>query len=128
MAAGLASLCLASAAPALAAAPREALVQTAPGVSIHVLMAGEPGRRPDIVLIPGWRLTADIWRDQMARLSTEGRVIAIDPRSQGDSTKTADGDTPETRAQDLKAVIAQLGLGRWCWWAGPRAFRTSRPM
>jgi non-heme chloroperoxidase len=39
-------------------------------------------------------------------------VIAVDPRSQGQSTKTADGNTPEQRARDLHDILAQMGVSR----------------
>jgi len=40
------------------------------------------------------------------------RVIAVDPRSQGASTKTSDGNTPESRATDLHDVLASLAVSR----------------
>jgi pimeloyl-ACP methyl ester carboxylesterase len=39
-------------------------------------------------------------------------VIAIDPRSQGPSIKTTEGNIPETRAKDLHEVLANLGVSR----------------
>jgi len=110
----LASLILALATASQASAAhstRDLFVETAPGVRIHVIQAGAATSRPAVVLIPGWRLTANIWREQIAAFSKSGRVIAIDPRSQGASTKTADGDTPEERARDLRAVLGQLKAG-----------------
>jgi microsomal epoxide hydrolase len=40
------------------------------------------------------------------------RVIAFDPRSQGESTKTTSGNTPEIRAQDLHALLERMGVQR----------------
>jgi non-heme chloroperoxidase len=40
------------------------------------------------------------------------RVIAVDPRSQGPSTKTMDGNTPENRAKDMRDVLGQLKVTR----------------
>jgi microsomal epoxide hydrolase len=82
------------------------------GIRIHVLEAG-PARsaRPTLVLVPGWRFGARVWAAQVRAFSRERRVIAVDPRSQGLSTVTADGDTPEQRARDLRAALAALRVG-----------------
>src|SRR5256886_10974135 len=40
------------------------------------------------------------------------RVIAFDPRSEGESTKTTTGNTPEVRAQDLHTSLERLGVRR----------------
>jgi len=98
-------------APAAAALPTERFVEAAPGIQLHVLIQGAQTRAPTIVLIPGWRLSAGIWRDQMSILSARAQVIAVDPRSQGESTKTGEGNTPEVRAQDIHAVLTQLTQG-----------------
>lgn len=86
-------------------------VTVSPGVRIHVVDEGQSTREPALVLIPGWLMTTDVWRKQIALFSKERRVIAIDPRSQGLSTITAEGDTPEQRARDLHAVIQALNPG-----------------
>jgi non-heme chloroperoxidase len=64
------------------------------------------------VLIPGWRFSARIWKAQLDHFSVTRRVIAIDPRSQGESPKTTEGNTPEVRAQDMERLIVHLGLSR----------------
>lgn len=80
---------------------------------IHVLDAGpRSGRRATLVFIPGWRFTASIWSRQIEAFASGRRVIAIDPRSQGESTKTSNGDTPEQRARDLHVVLQRLAVGR----------------
>ncbi len=38
------------------------------------------------------------------------RVIALDPRSQGDSEKTPEGNYLERHAQDIKELIEHLGV------------------
>src|SRR5262249_51230694 len=64
---------------------------------------------PALVLIPGWALPASLWREQIEKFSATGRlVIAVDPQSQGDSSKTELGNTPEQRAQDLHEILATL--------------------
>jgi microsomal epoxide hydrolase len=76
------------------------------GTRIHLLEAGQPTAAPAIVFIPGWTLPAFLWKEQMRRFSSDRFVIAIDPRSQGDSTKTETGNTPEQRARDLREILS----------------------
>ena len=71
--------------------------------------AGTP-RNAALFLVPGWRFPTEIWKAQIEYFSRSRRVIAIDPRSQGGSTKTDEGNTPESRARDLHEVIRQLGM------------------
>src|ERR1700730_11861840 len=78
-------------------APRDIFVDAAPGVRIHVRAAGVASEKHTVVFIPGWRLTASIWKEQLRTFSKDRRVIAIDPRSQGDSSKNSEGNTPEQR-------------------------------
>ncbi len=55
--------------------------------------------------MPGW-----IWEQQITHFSTITRVVAMDPRAQGQSTRTSEGLYPEARARDIRAVIDQLHL------------------
>jgi len=87
-------------------------VDVAEGISLRVVEAGQAGPGPTLVFIPGWSAGADIWRHQIDTFAKTHRVIAFDPRSQGDSTKTTSGNTPETRAQDLHALLERLGMRR----------------
>ena len=59
------------------------------------------------MFIPGWRMPGWIWQKQIDELSKKNRVIAVDPRSQGESDKPTYGHLPKTRARDYKD---QLGL------------------
>ncbi|MBV8483441.1 MAG: alpha/beta fold hydrolase, partial [Verrucomicrobia bacterium] len=56
-------------------------------------------------MMPGW-----IWQKQIDKLSERYRVIAVDPRSQGESDKPTYGHLPQTRARDYKELVDQLGL------------------
>jgi pimeloyl-ACP methyl ester carboxylesterase len=88
------------------------MVEVGDGVSLRVLEAGKPGKGPVLVFIPGWSTGADIWRQQIDIFAKTHRVIAFDPRSEGESTKTTSGNTPETRAQDLHALLERLSVQR----------------
>ena len=88
---------------------RSGFVKTSDGISIHYLDAGSG--RP-IVFIPGWTMPAWIWQKQIDEFSKKYHVIAVDPRSQGESDKPTYGHLPETRARDYKELVDQLGLKR----------------
>lgn len=81
--------------------------QTSDGTRIHYLEAGS-GRA--IVFIPGWTMPAWIWQKQIDGLSGKYHVIAVDPRSQGESDKPTYGHLPENRAHDYKELVDHLGL------------------
>jgi microsomal epoxide hydrolase len=89
---------------------REDYRTTAAGIRIHCLQSGEPGSKRALVLIPGWRLPAYLWNEQIKRLAPVIRVVAFDPRSQGKSTKVVENNTPEARAQDLHDLLGLLGI------------------
>jgi len=91
---------------------RSAFATTRGGVKLHYLESGRASSDPALVLIPGWRLPASLWEGQLRALAGRTRVIALDPRSQGESSKLPDGNTPETRARDLHDLLAGLKITR----------------
>src|ERR1035437_1350827 len=80
---------------------------TTDGVRIHYL---EAGSGPAIIFQPGWTMPAEIWRSQIDYFARNYHVVALDPRSQGDSDKPTDGNYSERRAQDLHELQAHLDL------------------
>jgi non-heme chloroperoxidase len=83
--------------------------RTSDNVTLHYFQAGPP-QSPALVLIPGWTMAADIFELQINELSKRFHVVALDPRSQGDSQKTPDGNYLERRAADLNELIEHLHL------------------
>jgi non-heme chloroperoxidase len=69
-----------------------------------------PHEFPSILFVPGFTMPAWIWENQIAHFSADYRVVAMDLRSQGESSKTGEGDYPAAHARDIKAVIDQLHL------------------
>ena len=100
-------LCVSSGPRVLAQTTKSGFIKTSDGARIHYVEAGE-GRA--IVFIPGWMMPGWIWQKQIDELSKSYRVIAVDPRSQGESDKPTYGHLPETRARDYKELVDQLGL------------------
>src|SRR5574341_603719 len=83
----------------LPAATRSGFVTTGDGVRLHYR---ESGSGPAILFVPGWTMPAEIWEPQIEHFSKRWRVVAMDPRSQGESSQTTEGHYPERRAQDIK--------------------------
>jgi len=105
---------------------RSGFVVTVDGARIHYFEAGpkaessngshlriekpERQKRPTILFIPGWMTPAWIWEYQVAYFARNYRVVAMDPRSQGDSSTPADGHHPAARARDIKTLADRLKL------------------
>jgi pimeloyl-ACP methyl ester carboxylesterase len=90
--------------------PPDRYVTMRDNARIRYVERGENAGRPPLLLIPGWTFSASIWTHQIDVFSRSRRVVAIDPRSQGESTKTADGNTPDGRARDLEELMPALAL------------------
>jgi len=100
---------------ARAADLRSRFFTTSDGVRLHYL---EAGSGHTIVLVPGWTMPAWIWQPQIDFFARSYHVVALDPRSQGDSEITWSGDQPLRRGQDIGELIARVSddpvlLGAW---------------
>jgi len=80
---------------------------TSDSVRLHYLSGGG-GPGPTIVFVPGWTMPADIWEPQLRYFVRSARVVALDPRSQGASQRTSDGNYTDRRAQDIHELIAHI--------------------
>jgi pimeloyl-ACP methyl ester carboxylesterase len=98
---------------AAGAAPAERTVPTAPSVNIRTVVFAPPTVKMSVVLVPGFLATAEVWADTAKALADGRGVVAIDPRSQGGSSKVMENNTPEARAGDIAAVVKALGLKRY---------------
>src|SRR5947207_11030875 len=93
------------------------MVEVGDGVSLRVLEFGNPGKGPVLVFIPGWSTGADIWRKQIDIFAKTHRVIAFDPRSEGESTKVTSGKhTVNTRAGFVHAAEAPGRTAAYSHW------------
>ena len=95
---------------ASSAAIHDGFVTTPSGLRIHYLESGATASPRAVVLLPAWRLPAFLWEEQLRALASTSRAVAIDPRSQGDSTIAPEGNTPERRAEDLHEVLDTLHI------------------
>lgn len=82
-------------------------VTVAPGVELHLW---EKGEGKPLVFIPGLTFSGEIFKAQIEHFSAHYRVVAIDPRGQGYSAKTVDGNDYLTHGRDLAALLDALEL------------------
>jgi microsomal epoxide hydrolase len=76
------------------------------GVELHYL---EKGSGPLVVFVTGWTMPAEIWRPQIEHFAADYRVVAFDPRGQGQSEKVNHGYYAERRARDIGDLLEHLG-------------------
>ena len=82
-------------------------IEVDPGIELFVEDVGEG---EPIVFNPGFTFTTESFEHQVSYFSRTNRVIVIDPRSHGKSTKTVHGNDYVTHGTDLKKVFAKLDL------------------
>ena len=69
--------------------------------------AGSP-----LVLLHGFPFNRTLWREQVETLAERYRVITIDLRGHGETTATRDPATMEEMAEDVAALLDELGIAR----------------
>lgn len=91
---------------------KEGFVVTTDGVRIYYFESKPRLVVPKATLlfVPGLMTPGSIWGHQVAHFSRNYRVVTMDPRSQGKSSKPADGHYPAARARDIKSVVDHLRL------------------
>ena len=92
---------------AVGAAGQSRHFTTSDGVRLHYIEAGSGPRT--LVFVPGWSMPAWIFERQVASLSREFRVVALDPRSQGQSEIARAGHDHVRRGKDIAELVARLG-------------------
>lgn len=85
-------------------------VEIGPDLTLYYETAGSGDRV--ILLIPGWTMSTRVFERQLAAFesSAEFRFVTLDPRAQGQSTKTAGGHYYEQHGRDLQLFIDALQL------------------
>jgi microsomal epoxide hydrolase len=106
LALGLGAAALWPSAALAEAAAADRFFTTSDGVRLHYLEAGPSGART-LVFVPGWRMPAFVWTRQISAFSRDFRVLAFDPRGQGESDAPAGGYEPARRGRDLGELIEQ---------------------
>jgi len=79
------------------------------GLRLRYRCAGDEG--PTALLLHGWPETGHAWRRVLPTLAASGYVVvAPDLRGCGDSDKPTSGYEASTRMEDVRALLAALGL------------------
>ncbi|WP_433338776.1 alpha/beta fold hydrolase [Spirillospora sp. CA-294931] len=79
------------------------------GVRLHYVTGGEG---EPLLLLGGWPQTWWQWHKVMPALARRYRVIAVDLRGMGGSSKPEGGYDKKTMALDIRELTRHLGLGR----------------
>src|SRR6266536_836796 len=79
------------------------------GVRLHYVAGGSGS---PVVLLPGWPETWWAFHKVKPALVAHHRVIAVDLRGMGGSSKPATGYDKETLAADVHALVAKLGYAK----------------
>ena len=93
-------------------------------VKLHYVTGG---KGPAMVFLHGWPQTWYMWRDVLPGLMQRYRVIAVDMRGLGDSSRPATGYDTRTVAQDIWRLMTEV-LDERCFhvvahdWGGPVAY------
>ena len=103
------ALALAVSAPAWADPAFDREFRSSDGLTLHYLEAGAGERT--IVFIPGWLMPAEVFRHQVEALAPRYRVLAFDPRSQGQSQVSGGAHTPALRTRDIDELLAAAQVG-----------------
>jgi microsomal epoxide hydrolase len=78
-------------------------------IKMHYLEAGSGDS--SLILLADWTMPAEIWKEQILYFASRGfKVIAIEPRSHGQSTKSESGNTYQQQAADLHAFLEATKL------------------
>jgi non-heme chloroperoxidase len=88
-------------------ARKEGFVTVKDGTRLHYI---EQGRGQPLVLIPGWSQTAAMYDAQLTSLSSRYRVIALDMRGHGESSKPESGYRMARLAQDTHEFLEAMNL------------------
>lgn len=93
----------------LAPAPtaQAAFFETQDGAMIYY---EDQGKGPTVLLVHGWMCSTKFWKSNVPELAKEFRVVAMDMRGHGYSSKILSGHTVPQYGRDIRALIEHLNL------------------
>src|SRR5438046_2236665 len=80
-----------------------------PGITLNYIDVGPRDAKP-VVLLHAWSFNHRVWGRQINSLSTNHRVIAVDLRGHGASSKPAAGYEPADVSRDVEMLLDHLDL------------------
>lgn len=84
-----------------------AYFETGDGAKIYY---EDHGKGQPILLVHGWLCSSKFWQKNVPELANEFRVVTLDLRGHGNSSKTLSGQTVRQYARDVRELIEHLGL------------------
>ncbi len=81
--------------------------ETSDGAKIYY---EDHGEGQPIVLVHGWLCSSRFWRKNVPELAKAFRVVTLDLRGHGNSSKVLTGHTVAQYARDLRKLVEHLGL------------------
>lgn len=100
-------ICLFCFISAYSAPASAAIFETKDGALIYY---EDQGQGKPLVMIHGWSCSSKVFKNNVPELAKDFRVITIDLRGHGKSSKILHGHTIPQYAQDVRAVIEHLKL------------------
>src|SRR5437588_12879666 len=88
---------------------------TLDGARIHYVNYGKGSDA--LLLIHGWTMNLDSWRDQVADFAKRNRVIVIELPGHGQSDKPQVTYSMNLFARAVEAVMRDAKVSARCWWA-----------
>jgi non-heme chloroperoxidase len=82
-------------------------LETGDGAKIYY---EDQGEGQPILLVHGWMCSSKFWQDNVPELAREFRVVTLDLRGHGNSSKTLSGHTIAQYGRDVRAVVEHLDL------------------
>jgi len=81
------------------------------GIKIHYLAKKvNHSKKISLLFVPGILMPAWIWEKQLEYFSENYNVVAMEPRSQGDSSQSSEGHYAFSMAKDIQAIVDTLNL------------------
>jgi pimeloyl-ACP methyl ester carboxylesterase len=79
---------------------------------VRLFYTNEGKGSPPLLFVHGWCCDSTHWRRQLSAFRREHRVVAVDLRGHGSSSKPEQDYTMDAFCQDLEWLIGKLGLRR----------------
>ena len=93
----------------VASASSAATLEVEPGSSLYY---SDEGKGTPILFVPGWTMTSEVFAKQQAAFAKTHRVIVLDPRGQGRSSKNGSQYTYVQQGHDIDKLIRHLGVDK----------------
>ena len=94
----------------VAFASSAATLEVEPGTSLYY---SDEGKGAPILFVPGWTMTSEVFAKQQAAFAKTHRVIALDPRGQGRSSKNGSQYTFVQQGNDIDKLVQHLSVDKF---------------